>query len=401
LADETGIDVSYLPSADGKDDGWTVLQTRIPVAIGFVPTLTCFPRSWKRSPPSWAAQAEEIELRDVAHESIEFERTYHSRADVSQQENWLRQLLSPSFVQWLGSAPEGTVGFEFYEGTLRCFRLGRLDAETEAQARADAERVGARVRDEALESEGLGVVELGSGVPERIEEAVAKVGFDAPPPDTATASLPFKRFARRDPRVYIAALGGVVGAFTVIFVGLIQVADSDTIDLLVSVARLIGGKGSAIGLGMIALVGWVAAIPGCITIASRRYGRVAFVRQYATARHLSLESPQSFHRRLMRTDTPAPAQFVLRGGLADRRDGRLVLCRSQKGVLKSYYDCVVLETRLADKAKTPAPIRHSVAAGHLLIERGGQADRDAASLDSFVLGAIQFAEQLEHDAAGD
>lgn len=395
MADETGIDVSYLPSADGKDAGWTVLEERVPVAIGFVPTLTCFPRSWQHDPPTWA---EESELRDVAHESLDFERRYRSRADVSQEENWLRQLLSPSFVQWLSSVPEGTVGFEFHEGTLRCFRPGRLSEAEAAAARADAQRVAARVRDEALESEGLGVQELGSGVPERIERALAEVNFDKPPPDSRTASLPFKRFARRDPRVYVAALGGVVGIFAVIIGFLFQAADETTVDLLVGLARLIGAQGSAIGIGMIALIGWAAAIPGAIAFASHAYGRVAFVREYAAARNLGLESPQSFHRRLMRTETPAPAQFVLRGGLADRREGRLVLCRSQKGLLKTYYDAVVLETRLPDKPKTPAPIRHSIAGGHLLVERDGQADRDAASLDSFVLGAIQFAERLEREA---
>ncbi|CAN5608313.1 hypothetical protein BH10ACT11_BH10ACT11_08520 [soil metagenome] len=132
MGEESGIDVAYVASADGRDDGWTVLSSPVAVAIGFVPSLTCFPRSWDRQPPSWAAGGE---LRDVAHESLEFERMYHSQADISQQENWLRQLLSPSFVHWLSSVPEGSVGFEVHEGTVRCFRKGRLDDEQLAGAR--------------------------------------------------------------------------------------------------------------------------------------------------------------------------------------------------------------------------------------------------------------------------
>lgn len=392
MGDESGIDVAYLPSADGEDGGWTVLTSQVSVAIGFVPSLTCFPRSWNREPPSWAAGGD---LRDVAHESLEFEQLYRSQADITQQENWLRQLLSPSFVHWLTSVPAGSVGFEVHEGVVRCFREGQLSAAETTVAAADAERVAVRIRDEALESEGLGVEELGSGVPERIENAVAKVTYKEPPRDVKSASLPFRKNAARDPRVYIAALGGVVTAFAAIIVSLVQVADSDTVDLLVGLAKLIGAEGSGIGLVMIAVIGWGAAIPAAISIASRSYGRVAFAREYAKSRHLDLESPQSFHRRLMRTETPAPAQFVMRGGLADRREGRLVLFRSRRGVIKSYYDGVVVATRLPEKAKTELPIRHSIAAGNLMVERDGIADRDAASLDSFVLGALQFADRLE------
>lgn len=392
MGEEPATEVNYLPSVDGKDDGWTILSSPVSVSIGFVPSLSCFPRSWKREPPSWAAGGE---LRDVTHESLDFERRYRSRADISQQENWLRQLLTPSFVYWLTSVPEGSVGFEVHEGVVRCFRPGRLDEAKLEAARAAAERVAGRIRDEALESEGLGVEELGSGVSPRIEKAVAGVTFDTPPPDSRTASAPFKKFAARDPRVYIAALGGVVTAFVLIIGALFQVADSDTIDLLVALAKLVGAEGTGIGLVVIAVIGWVAATPGAISIASHPYGRVAFAREYAEARHLTLESPQSFHRRLMRTETPAPAEFVMRGGLADRREGRLVLCSSRRGLSRTYYDAVVLATHLPDKPKTMAPVRHSIASNYLLIERDGMADRDAASLDSFVLGALQSAEKLE------
>lgn len=370
----------------GPDDpGWTVSETRIPETIGFAPTLTCFPRSWSAVPDAWSA---EIDLEPVEVESVAFRERFDARVDVTQERNWLLQLLSPAFVSWLIDPRREGLGFELHEGTLRCFRPGALEGEAAERFAGECAEVTDRIRSEALESEGLGVRELGSGVPERIERAVAKVRFDAPPPDSHVASVPFRHYAARDPRVYIAALGGVVSLFAVLFVALLEGLDVDLIQIAIDVVGWIGPKNTGIGIGVLALAGWIGAIPGAIRIASHAYGRVAFVREYARARGCRLESPQSFHRRLMKVELPAPAEFVVAGPLAGTRDGRLVLCRSRRGPFASYYDAVVVEARDGDSQATADGLTRTIDDGHLVVWRPSSAEHSAADLDDFVRRSV-------------
>jgi hypothetical protein len=383
--------LSHVAAADPEQPGWTVVEDKVGEAIGFVPTLTCYPRSWKAPAPAWSAGGD---LRPVRVESVAFTDRFEAHVATDQEENWLLQLLSPDFIAWLTDGPQADFGFEIHEGTVRCFSPGHLEGTGAERLREEARRVFERVRSEALESEGLGVRELGSGVPERIERAVGRIPFASAPADTQTASLPFRPIAARDPRVYLAALGGVVSAFALL-IGLLFEAGVDAVELIVDVVSWIGPKGTGIALGVLALVGWVAAIPGAISLAARRYGRVAFVREYARARGLELESPQSFHRRLLRVELPAPARFVLRGTLAGRREGRLVLCRGRKRLLYEHFDAVVVASPSAAQAGETGGLSHAAAAGHLVVWRPGSADHGAADLDGFVDRALELAAGLE------
>jgi hypothetical protein len=391
VAEVSPGELTYLPPSSDKEPGWSAVEVRIGEAIGFAPTLTCFPRTWRSAPPAWSTGGE---LRTVRVESVEFERTFVARVDRAQDENWLLQLLSPSFIAWLTEAAQGDFGFELHEGTLRCFQPGRIEgpAATEMRSRVDA--VVDRIRSEALESEGLGVRELHSGVPERVERAVAKVSYSSLPSDSRLASKPFRAVAARDPRVYVAALGGVVGVFTVLITFLFEVG-VDAFELIVDLVSWMGPKGTGIALGVLALAGWIAAIPEAIAIASRPYGRVAFAREYARAHNLRLESPQSFHRRLMRVDLPAPAQFVLRGTLDDRREGRLVLCRSRRRILHEHYDAAVFEAGDVEARGTRGEVTYVNDDGHFVVWRSASADRSAVALDAFVSQAVELLEEID------
>lgn len=378
--------------AGGKDDPpWSLVEITIPETIGFVPSLRCFPRAWRSLPPAWT---DPDGMRPVGVESVAFGERFDARVDAEQERSWLLQLLSPEFVAWLTDDAQTEFGFELHEGVLRCFTPGHLDGKPAQVLVAESDRVAGRIRSEALESEGLGVRELGSGIPERLERAVAKVNFDALPPDSRTASLPFRGIAARDPRVYIAALGGVVTVFTLLFVLLLQF-DVDMIEIAVDVVGWIGPKGTGIGLGLLALIGWLGAIPGAIAIASHAYGRVAFVRAYATAHHYRLESPQSFHRRLMRVELPAPAEFVLAGSVAGERFGRLVLCRSRRGPFASYYDAVVVEAREASGEGADGALDWKVDGGYLVLARPSAAEHSAAELDELTARAAEVLASLE------
>jgi hypothetical protein len=378
---EAGNGVTHLGPASGDGEApWSLVERRIPETIGFVPSLRCFPRAWEQAPPAWSSPSE---MRAVRVESVGFGERFDARVDAAQEQNWLLQLLSPAFVTWLSEPPQAQFGFELHEGALRCFTPGHLSGDAAGRLVAEADRVAERVRSEALESEGLGVRELGSGVPERIERAVERVSFAVPPPDSRAASRPFRGIAARDPRVYIAALGGVVSVFTVLFVALLQ-ADIDLISIAVDIVGWIGPKGTGVGIGALALVGWVGAIPGAIAIASHAYGRVAFVREYARARGYRLESPQSFHRRLLRVELPAPAEFVLEGELGGERYGRLVLCRSRRGPFASYHDAVVLQ---------------GAGGRFAVVSRPARADHSAAELDAFVAEAVRSPEPVAQTSA--
>jgi hypothetical protein len=370
--------ITHIGASSGDDAaGWSLIEIGIPETIGFVPSLRCFPRSWGSLPPAWTSPHQ---MRRVTVESVAFGERFDARVDAEQERNWLLQLLSPEFVDWLCEDAQARFGFELHEGALRCFAPGRLEGEPAQLLTAEAGRVAERIRSEALESEGLGVRELGSGVPERIERAVEEVSFEAMPPDTRTASLPFRAVAARDPRVYVAALGGVVTAFTLLFVLLLQF-DVDMIEIAVDVVGWIGPKGTGIGIGVLALVGWLGAIPGAIAVASHGYGRVAFAREYAKARHYRLESPQSFHRRLMRVALPAPAEFVYSGSVAGERFGRLVCCRSRRGPFANYYDAVVVEAHDRSGEGQSDAISWKVDDGFLVFSRPAASAHTAAELD--------------------
>jgi hypothetical protein len=387
----SGEAITQLGASGSHDDPpWSLVEIPIPETIGFVPSLRCFPRGWRSLPPAWTSPDE---MRAVRVESVAFGERFDALVDAEQERNWLLQLLSPEFVAWLSEDAQAQLGFELHEGVLRCFTPGHLDGEPGQRLIAESDRVAERVRSEALESEGLGVRELGSGIPERIEQAVAKVSFDAMPPDTRTASLSFRGVAARDPRVYVAALGGVVTVFTLLFVLLLQF-DVDMIEIAVDVIGWIGPKGTGIGIGALALIGWLGAIPGAIAIASHAYGRVAFAREYAQARHYRLESPQSFHRRLMRVELPAPAEFVFAGSVAGERFGRLVLCRSRRGPFASYYDAVVVEARGAAGGGGEGALAWKVDDGYLVLSQPAAAAHSAAELDELTERASAVLESL-------
>ena len=384
--------VEHLGVAGEERSAWSVVETRIGETIGFVPSLRCFPRAWRHHPPAWSSTSE---MREVRVESVAFSERFDARVDRTQEDNWLLQLLSPEFIAWLTAAPQEQFGFEIHEGFLRCFTPGHLAGEEAERLEAESRRVAERVRAEALESEGLGVRELGSGIPSRIERALAKVSYGAMPATSEAASRPFRRFAARDPRVYLAALGGVVSAFGALFALLFEVG-LDAIDLIVEVISWIGPKGTGIGLGIFIFVAWLAALPEAIRLASRSYGRIAFAREYARDRGYRLESPSSFHRRLMRVDLPAPAQIVMAGAVAGRREGRLVLCRSARRLFSSYADAVVYEVGdRADGRGYGDGLDIHLDAGHLVVSRSSSGDRAAADLDQLAERSVELLERLE------
>jgi hypothetical protein len=166
--------------------------------------------------------------------------------------------------------------------------------------------------------------------------------------------------------------------------------------VIVDVVSWIGPKNTGIGLAVFAVVAWVAALPEAIKIASRSYGRVAFAREYARVRGYALESPQSFHRRTMRVDLPDPAEVVMTGTLAGRREGRLVLCRSARRLFSRRSDAAVFELPGREDGHNHSDgLDILVDAGHLVVSRSSTGDRSAADLDEFTERAVVIADRGE------
>ena len=70
-----------------------------------------------------------------------------------QDQNWLRQLFSPSFIVWLAESAPEWFRFELVDGYLCCYVKGHRESAAELDALAEATAtVARRLREESEES---------------------------------------------------------------------------------------------------------------------------------------------------------------------------------------------------------------------------------------------------------
>ncbi len=88
----------------------------------------------------------------VEVESVRMDKRFETFADADTDPNWLRQLFTPTFIDWLGDhAPEG-FAFELVAGGLVTNAKGHLDNAAALDAFCEAtSRAAKRIRDESLE----------------------------------------------------------------------------------------------------------------------------------------------------------------------------------------------------------------------------------------------------------
>jgi hypothetical protein len=86
-------------------------------------------------------------------ESIALNERYAVSTSPFQDPNWLRQLFSPAFVDYLAAEPPGDFSFELCYGALLCSVEGEQadDSRLEALCRA-ASKVTERIHSESAES---------------------------------------------------------------------------------------------------------------------------------------------------------------------------------------------------------------------------------------------------------
>ncbi len=151
LALYTYTDVYY--DKDGRqetDYHFTISMVDVPESARFVPGLYCNRKSGFR----FMEKMEDVfRSKERVHlESDALEEHYEIFVDKGQNQNWLRQLFSPTFIVWLtDSAPE-KFAFELESGELCCNVSGhKKDAKHLDGMREAAASVALRIREEAGE----------------------------------------------------------------------------------------------------------------------------------------------------------------------------------------------------------------------------------------------------------
>lgn len=137
----------------------TIMVCRIPESVGYVPFLGCRPDTLGGAMYAW--DNDNRPKQSQVFESVELERRYRVEVAAGQAQNWIYQLFSPSFVDWLAHSTPVDFGFKLDLGVFHCEtpqwrgQAPALTGEVEEEALDllldNGSRVASRIRDEVLE----------------------------------------------------------------------------------------------------------------------------------------------------------------------------------------------------------------------------------------------------------
>jgi hypothetical protein len=96
---------------------FTLTITRVPESTVFVPRLICERRDRKTDTVHHAFG---LHGERLWQESEALDQRYTLTIGPHQDENWMRQLFSPTFIDWLATEPPATFSFELVYGVLCC-----------------------------------------------------------------------------------------------------------------------------------------------------------------------------------------------------------------------------------------------------------------------------------------
>jgi hypothetical protein len=144
-----GVIARHRYRTDGGGFAFNVVFTALPESQRFVPRLFCVREG------RWTDTIHygfEIRNSRLWTESEALNERYKVTVSPFQDDNWLRQLFRPTFVDWLGSAPPGDLSFELAYGSLLCSIEADDPDESElGQLWDSAATVAKRIRDESRE----------------------------------------------------------------------------------------------------------------------------------------------------------------------------------------------------------------------------------------------------------
>jgi hypothetical protein len=118
----TGV-VGQLAYTRNKTFRFQVALTEVPAATAFAPRVFCIRRG--RSTRDDEFYGFEARHSKLWTESTALNERYEVATSPFQDLNWLRQLFSPSFVDWLGAKPPADFSFELAYGAL----LGSIESD--------------------------------------------------------------------------------------------------------------------------------------------------------------------------------------------------------------------------------------------------------------------------------
>ena len=115
--------VGQLAYTRNKTFRFQVALTEVPAATAFAPRVFCIRRG--RSTRDDEFYGFEARHSKLWTESTALNERYEVATSPFQDPNWLRQLFSPSFVDWLGTKPPADFSFELAYGAL----LGSVESD--------------------------------------------------------------------------------------------------------------------------------------------------------------------------------------------------------------------------------------------------------------------------------
>jgi hypothetical protein len=130
---------------------YTLGIVEVPECAGFLPELYCQRKFGLRALEKFEDVFRSSKER-VSLESEVLGERYEIFAGKAQDQSWLRQLFSPTFIVWLTDTAPEKFAFELVDGNLCCYVNGhKKKAEELDTMRAAATAVATRLREESLE----------------------------------------------------------------------------------------------------------------------------------------------------------------------------------------------------------------------------------------------------------
>jgi hypothetical protein len=128
---------------------YNVVFARVPESQPFIPRLGCDRKGRITDDVHYGF---EIRSSRLWTESEVLNERFKVAVSPFQDDNWLRQLFSPTFIDWLGQSTPGDFSFELAYGSLLCsVEEDDLDSDALAELWEAGATVAKRIHDESME----------------------------------------------------------------------------------------------------------------------------------------------------------------------------------------------------------------------------------------------------------
>jgi hypothetical protein len=235
------------------------------------------------------------------------------RAAEGVNDEWLTELFSPAFTQWLNRNPDD-FAWELADGVLCVSRDGYLSEESElASLCADAARIAATVREECLEEVESGAASRTAARTGRLKpqdqlvnSILAKTTFAQPPADVASSRAQFRELVVHHPSTYVISFFK-----TLVLILVINVIGGGIYGLLLNLPN--PGRAVLIYQAVLFVIVGYFVLRSQINGVSEKLAAEGFWQQYAKTRGLRFEDPSSFAATHAKADLPGNPIRVMTG----------------------------------------------------------------------------------------